>query len=368
MNNTKLQSFFYGTLLFVIGLGGVYLLKDLLLSLTLSCLLAFMLAPWIKTLTQWGIPRLLVLGIIMLAACFLVYSLAQLIYKNILSFIPVIDDYLGAYRSFIEKTKLDDSFSWLGTILDSGKLSGTGSFLDQLVNVSGNFLNFMKRLGIVFIFTFFILLEVYPFKKKLKQVLSPGIMQKVRGIGEQSARRISQYLTIKLLVSVITSVLTWFVLKGFKVSLAEFWGILAGILNFIPYLGSLVFIGIMSVVGLLQYSPLDNLREFLILIGSLGLIQLIVGNFIDPNLQGHRLDLSPTVILISLTLWGGLWGIPGMFLSTPITVTFKIIFAHIPSLHGLSVLMGTGEAGNDHRSSKWRRSFLKWKRKKKRLS
>lgn len=78
----------------------------------------------------------------------------------------------------------------------------------------------------------------------------------------------------------------------------------------------------------------------------MGLIQNIIGNFIDPRLQGHRLDLSPFLVLFSLIVWGWLWGAVGMLLATPLTVAAKIVCDNVPALTPVGVLMGKGLGRN----------------------
>jgi len=75
-----------------------------------------------------------------------------------------------------------------------------------------------------------------------------------------------------------------------------------------------------------------------VLIG-VGAVQLAVGNFLEPKMMGSTLNVSPLVVMLSLTLWGSIWGIAGMFLSVPITVMMMIIFAHFERTRYLAVLL-----------------------------
>jgi predicted PurR-regulated permease PerM len=71
-------------------------------------------------------------------------------------------------------------------------------------------------------------------------------------------------------------------------------------------------------------------------------VQTVIGNFLDPRLQGQRLNLSPLLILFSLIFWGWIWGSVGMFLAVPLTVVIKIICENIPALRPIAVMMEKG--------------------------
>jgi AI-2 transport protein TqsA len=80
----------------------------------------------------------------------------------------------------------------------------------------------------------------------------------------------------------------------------------------------------------------------------------VMGNILDPQLQGDQLDLSPLVILVSLVFWGWIWGVTGMFLAVPLTVAMKIVLDHIDGLRPFSIMMGSGRMSRSFRRQ-WRR-------------
>ena len=84
---------------------------------------------------------------------------------------------------------------------------------------------------------------------------------------------------------------------------------------------------------------------FLIVTPSLAAIQIFVGNFLEPMMMGSSLNISPFATLVSLAVWGSIWGIPGMFLCVPITVIAMIVFAHFPRTRPIAVMLSTGRPG-----------------------
>jgi predicted PurR-regulated permease PerM len=118
------------------------------------------------------------------------------------------------------------------------------------------------------------------------------------------------------------------------------WGALAFLLNFIPQLGSIVFVIVVIVVGIVQFYP--SITQPLTIGISMTGLQLLFGQFLDPLLSGERLDLSPVFVLASLLFWGWLWGVVGALIAVPIAATMKIVCANIPVLKPVSILLGTG--------------------------
>jgi predicted PurR-regulated permease PerM len=107
-------------------------------------------------------------------------------------------------------------------------------------------------------------------------------------------------------------------------------------LNFIPNIGSVVATAFPIMIGLINYG--FSVRVLLVAI-ALILTQMIIGNVVEPALTGKNLNLSPIIILISLILWGWIWGIIGMILAVPLTSAIKIMFEHLGPLKPVAELI-----------------------------
>ena len=162
--------------------------------------------------------------------------------------------------------------------------------------------------------------------------------QMIKNIGHQ----ISRYLSVKVLISAATGVLFYLtaIISGMDFPLV--FGVLAFLLNFIPTIGSIVVTVGATFVAAVQFLPMWS-KVFVIFFAFL-VIQMILGNVIDPKLQGVRLNLSPLVILIMLSLWGYVWGIVGMFLAVPITSVIQLICANIPTMRPIAILLSSGSS------------------------
>lgn len=149
----------------------------------------------------------------------------------------------------------------------------------------------------------------------------------------ESVRR---YIWIKTIVSVITAVVCYAVLRWVGVDFAETWALLIFVLNFIPNIGSIIGVAFPALLALVQF---DTLGPFLILVLSLTAIQLAIGSVLEPMLMGSTLNMSPFAIILGLAFWGTVWGIVGMFLCVPILVVVMIVCAHVPSWRWLAILL-----------------------------
>lgn len=202
--------------------------------------------------------------------------------------------------------------------------------------------NMLGNVFLVPIYVLFLMLEQGTFKNKIAAIF-PDQNQRgsILSILSHTQDDIQTYLWIKTITSTITGVVSYIVLLLVGVDFAGFWAFTIFMLNFIPTIGSIIATFFPALIALIQF---DTMIPFTVVLLGVGAIQLIVGNFLEPKLMGNTLNLSPLVVMLSLTLWGSIWGIAGMFLSVPITVIMLIIFAHFERTRYIAVLLsGTGD-------------------------
>ena len=191
--------------------------------------------------------------------------------------------------------------------------------------------------ALVFLFVLFLIAEKVTFPHRV--ALAFGDEQGVRFllIVESINQAISQYVAVKTLVSVLAGLLSYAVLTLFGVELAASWALLIFLLNYIPYVGSLVACALPIVLSFLQFE--DAIwKPIVIAIGLIG-IQQGIGNWIEPRMAGQRLDVSPLLIVLSLTFWWTVWGIFGAILAVPLLVIVRIILDNIPETKPIATLI-----------------------------
>jgi predicted PurR-regulated permease PerM len=154
--------------------------------------------------------------------------------------------------------------------------------------------------------------------------------------------QIQRYIATKFLISLLTGLVVGIILWIFNVDFIVVWAVMAFFLNFIPNIGSIIAIVLPTVMTLIQY---ESIGYTLLVGGIITIVQNIIGNILEPKIMGDKLGLNPLVILVSLLIWGYIWGIAGMFLSVPLTAVVKIIISNTNSynLQFLSDLMGGDE-------------------------
>ncbi|MEE9430600.1 MAG: AI-2E family transporter [Melioribacteraceae bacterium] len=150
--------------------------------------------------------------------------------------------------------------------------------------------------------------------------------------------QVQRYLATKFLISLLTSLIVGVILWIFDIDFLIVWAVLAFFLNFIPNIGSILAIILPTLMTLIQHESIG----YTVLVGGvLTIVQNLIGNLLEPKILGDKLGLNPLVILLSLLVWGYIWGIAGMFLSVPLTAVVKIIISNSEStnLNFLSDLM-----------------------------
>jgi len=189
-------------------------------------------------------------------------------------------------------------------------------------------------------FFMFMLLEAPFLDSKIDKAFSGYTAIRLKNIMSSVTSEISRYLGTLTLISLGTGVCVWVVLELMGVELAVGWSVLTFLLNFIPAVGSIIATILPFLMAMMQFSP--SLFKPIAVLLTLGAIQIAVGNVVTPKVVGDRLGLSPVVILVSLLLWGMIWGIPGAILSVPIASIIKIVCENFASLRPIAVMMGGG--------------------------
>jgi AI-2 transport protein TqsA len=144
-----------------------------------------------------------------------------------------------------------------------------------------------------------------------------------------------QFIFVRAVVGMITAAAYTLWLWPFGIDLLLVWAILTFLLNFIPNLGSLLS-GVLPTVY--AFFTLDFGTAMLLGAGLI-VIEQVLGNWVDPRMQGRRVALSPLVILIAVLFWGALWGVAGAFLGTPMTLSIMIIANNIPALRPVALML-----------------------------
>lgn len=238
----------------------------------------------------------------------------------------------------------------IGSIIESLSLYLSVDLVETLKVQLGN-INFGNILSLIFnsltelfgnlfmiiIYVLFIFLEEVNFHKKLLLAFSTKNKQdKISTVIDEIEASVTNYLGLKTLVSLSTGFLSYLVLLFIGIDAPIFWAFLITLLNYIPTIGSLIATVFPATYCLLQFG---ELYPFVLVLILVGLIQIIIGNILEPRLMGNSLNISSLATLITLSIWGSIWGITGMFLSVPISVILIIILSQFPSTRPVAIML-----------------------------
>ena len=190
---------------------------------------------------------------------------------------------------------------------------------------------------VVCLYATFLLLERRSFETKLANLSDdPARVARIRQVIAAINRRIGSYLALKTLLSLLLGVSSYVVMRMYGLDFAALWAVLITVLNFVPYVGSVLGVVLPALMAVVQF---DDLGTVMTLLVSLTALQFAIGNFLDPYVMGNSLNLSPFAILVSLAVWSELWGVPGAFLAVPITAIVTIVFSEFPGTRPIAVLL-----------------------------
>lgn len=203
--------------------------------------------------------------------------------------------------------------------------------------VAGGLASLLGNVTLVFLYSIFLLLEIRFIPAKLDALFPNQTRRRVVDeLIQRIDRDIQRYLGVKTLVSFVTALLSYTIMRVMGLDFAEFWGLLIFVFNFIPTIGSILATILPSILAVVQF---QSWPEVLIIIIGITAIQQLMGSIIEPNIMGETLNLSPLVVVLSLIMWGSLWGIVGMFLCVPITVILVIILSNFETTRWVAVLL-----------------------------
>ncbi len=330
----------------VIMLGAVFkAAASILLPLIIAVFLSFIVAPLVNFLDRSHFPRIVAIALVVLVLFGVIFLIFLFLQTSVNSLIRQYPKYAAR---FIELNR--EFTQWMSERFEidvnlSEDINWQGALKDYLVMLSGSLIGFISSFILILIFLIFLLLEKPFFKRKLARAFDAETGRQIGRIIDHINQQVGRYINLKFFISLGTGVLVGFSLAVIGMDFALVWGVLAFLLNFIPSIGSIVVVMITITMGVVQFYPLAG--KIVAVSASMIGIQMVIGNFLDPRLQGQRLDLSPFLILFSLIFWGWSWGPVGMFLAVPITVVIQITCDNIPPLRFISVLMSGGKVSGE---------------------
>lgn len=148
--------------------------------------------------------------------------------------------------------------------------------------------------------------------------------------------RVGTYLLVKTFINLILGGLSYLVLWAIGIEFALFWAILIAVLNYIPYVGSLIAVVFPVLLSLAQFGTFGMAAITFV---ALAFLQTYVASFLEPRMMGRTFNLSPLVVLLALAFWTALWGLPGAILAVPLTSSLVIVLAEIKATRPFAIML-----------------------------
>ena len=344
---------------FVVVVAALWAAKVLLIPLALAGLASCGLEPFNKRLVRLGLPRPVAAGVVVTAVVALLVGSGWTLQAPATKFInrlPAITQKLrseldrgGALSSTVQPVQ--QAANELQKAAD-----GTGPppargvtrvqveqapmrLSDVLLMGTVSVVEFGIQAAMVVFLVFYLLASGDRYRAKLVDIAGPSMFRKhiTLEILNRMIEQVERFLIARLIISVIVGVATWAVLALIGMPQPVIWGILAGVLNNVPYLGPTAAVAAIALAALVQLGTLEMAAAA----GGLStLIAMLEGFALTPWMMGRAGRMNTGVVFVSLMFWGWIWGIWGMLLAVPLMMAIKAVCDHVDALRPVSELLG----------------------------
>jgi len=339
MNNyTKKLSPLVDIASIIIIIAGVMAAQSLILPMMLALFISIISAKPIVWMVKKKVPQGIAISVVLLGIMALFFGIGGLIGKSLAQFTRDAPKYESNLKNMA--VNLIDGLNELGFSISSSQLLSSvdpGKILNFTAGAVGEIGGIMSDSFVILLIAVFILAELDSFGIKAKIIEKTG--GKSLGHLDKIGESIRHYLSIKTVISLLTGlfIAIWLLVIG--VDYPVLWGVVAFLLNYIPSIGSIIAAVPTMLLALVQLGVGGMIWTG---VGYL-LVNVIMGNVIEPKVMGKGLGLSTLVVFLSLIVWGFILGTVGMFLSVPLTMSIKIMLEQNESTRWIAMILGTEE-------------------------
>ena len=316
--------------------------KTILLPITVAIILAIICSPAVKWLRSRRIPNVAAVLLVVTGMMAVLVGVGALLGGSVSGFSESIPKYTKAVNGLMADAAA--LLSGFGVHVDTDKLLSViepGKAATQAMNLVSSSMNALvsalSNTFLVVLTMVLILMEAETVPAKLRAL--SGDPEADISHFQRIATQVQSYLAIKTVLSLATGVLVGIWAWVLDVDFAMLWGLLAFLLNYIPNIGSILAAMPAMLLALLQHGVGVSLG----LGAGYVVLNMVIGNVIEPLWMGKKLGLSTTVVFLSLAIWYEIWGPVGMLLSVPLTMVIKIMFANSRDWGVVAVWLESGE-------------------------
>lgn len=326
----------------------IWFARPVLVPIVCAVLLQYLFAPLVKRLRKWRVPgELAALGVLVFVGAVFVLAVSQLATpaarwleelplalrdreREIEALTEPVQQMKETAKEFEDLADLDDTPAYRRPVV----VDSSPSLVEVLL---GGTWRFLGGVMVTFALLFFLLATQDSFLQKVVRSLSTFADKKLaveiaRGIESQMSRYIVTVSIVNSLLGLTIGLACW----GFGLPNPTLWGVLAGVLNFVPYMGAMTGC---TVVALVALTSMDSLTPAIGITTTYVVLTGIEGMLLTPLILGRTFTLSPVVVFIWFVFWAWIWGVPGALISMPTLVATRIICQHVPPLKPLGTFM-----------------------------
>lgn len=339
--------------------------KEVFIPIMLSVLLSYALSPIINWMELRRVPRWLSSAVLLLTIVGVVGSMGYSLSGQAGQLVDSLPTAAQKFRKALKtRNGTGKPDSRLETVQKAAEQieqaarenaapSGAGSGVTRVVIEPSHFdlksylwtgtkglIALMGQITVVVFLTYFLMASGDTFRRKLIKLVGPSLSRKkitLQALHEITGQ-IQRYLQVQLLTSVLVGVLTGLALLALGLDNAAVWGVGAGVLNLVPYIGSLITAAASALLGFMQFGTFNMV---LAVGGSSLLIHTLVGNLLTPWLTSRSSRLSPVAVFVGLLAWGWLWGVWGLLLGIPIMMMVKSVCDRVDDLKPIGEFLGS---------------------------
>lgn len=365
MKQSRLSTTFFSLGIAILIGWLLYIGRDLILPIVTAIIMvqiffaarmAIGRVPGLRRSPLWMRTIVLLFGILGL-----VYAISWLLIVNLEGLIPSLPQYEANLQNLFNRwfaapadtsaiAKTDDLMESPEAILARGQEAATMAFRDSVfsffntIDIAALSKSVLSSLGsfggflfITVLYATFLTTEIRGFRKKVRAAFGAGQRANTTmNIVAQINLNIGRYLATKSLINILLGLVCLVIMMLFGLEFAILWAIIIGLLNYIPYIGSIVGVAFPALFAVAQFG---NLTTPLIITGLLTAAQTIVGNIVEPKMIGKSLNLSAFSIMLVLSFWTAIWGIPGAILAVPFTTIMMLVLAEWPATRPIAALL-----------------------------
>jgi predicted PurR-regulated permease PerM len=356
----------------VIVIAAMYFAREVLIPVALAGILAFMLAPLVRLLQKLRLPRVAAVLVVAALAFAAIFALG----KTLVTEVERLAEDLPTYQATIEKKieGIRGGDAKTGTLerarivlnqlnkelagtehkpSEAAPAAGAGSNeptlipvevheppggpLATLVALINPLLSPLATTTLIVVFVIFILIQQQDLRDRLIRLVGSTDIAHTTAALDDAAGRLSRFFLTQLTINAGFGVLVGLGLWAIGIPSAFVWGVLAGILRFVPFVGPIL--GIIFPLAL-AISVGSGWSMALWTVGLFVVLEGLAGQVIEPIFQGRSTGLTPVAIIMAATFWAWLWGPVGLVLATPLTVVLVVLGRHVEALNFFEILLG----------------------------